>query len=174
VTILRGYDVVPPAFGPLLAGLPMVVDRKGFQLHFCEGCLRYHYSRDWARCQYNKKHLYTHNYVRTKLYMKKPNDVGVEKAGKKIPSDEGFGKKYPTLLEYLSTTKWDDGTPRDASKLSIFIEDGLFKCAVNDTDLKRSLYVSGDTLEGALRAAEKALQSPEADWRVWNKGKGRK
>ncbi len=106
--------------------------------------------------------------------MKKPENASVEKAGKKISTDEGFGKKFPTLLEYMTTTKWEDGTAREVSKLSIFIEDGLFKCAVNDTDLKRSLYVSGETFEGALRAAEKAIQDTNADWRQWNKGKGRK
>jgi len=106
--------------------------------------------------------------------MKKPTFEHVEKAGKKAATDEGFAKKYPTILEYLTTTKWDDGTAREASKLSLFIEDGVFKVAVNDVDLKRSLYTSGETLEGALRATEKALQMPEADWRAWNKGKGRK
>lgn len=106
--------------------------------------------------------------------MKKP-PLETTSAGTSVPlSDEGFMKKHPVLYEYLTDVKWDDGTAREPSTLSLFVEDGRFKAALNDKAMRRSLYVSGDRFQDAILALEKALTGQTPDWRVWKAGKGKK
>ena len=83
-----------------------------------------------------------------------------------MPDDE-FAAQYPTVTEYLSTVKYDDGSPRSPSALSLFLEDGMCKLALNDKDCKRSLYVASDTFVGALALMESALAAPNPPWRKW-------
>lgn len=103
--------------------------------------------------------------------MKKPT-AGKGKTGQagSCP-DAKLMKAYPTLVEYLVTVKWDDGSARERSTVTLFIEDGSVKLALNDRDLSRSLYVTADSLDEALGALEEALKDDSADWRAW---KGRK
>jgi len=105
--------------------------------------------------------------------MKRP-DVPVN--GQSTPisvSDPKFAAAYPMLTEHLADTTWDDGSTRVPSTITLFLEDGLVKLALNDRDSERSLYRSGETLQEALRAIEKALSSSGADWRAW-KGRRKK
>lgn len=106
-----------------------------------------------------------------KVLMKKPvRDA--QSSGKQLPiSDQRFRESYPTIVEYLTTLKYDDGSSRVPSALSLFIDDGVLKAALNDKDCKRSLYASGDTLEDVLDALEAALSSAEPAWRTWQAAK---
>lgn len=88
--------------------------------------------------------------------------------------EDGFAKKHPLLLSYLQDVSYDDGSSREPSSMSVFVEDGLFKIALNDRDLKRSAYVSADTLSGCMAALEAQLGKGVADWRAWNKGSKKK
>lgn len=106
--------------------------------------------------------------------MKRPNDVTPEGVPQAVASDEKFLRKYPEITAYLSDTSWEDGAAREPSALSVFIEGGMFKVAMNDKDLRRSLYISGVTFEAAMASLETALGKSQADWRSWVKGKGRK
>ena len=81
-------------------------------------------------------------------------------------ADDGFLAKertrWPSLVEYLSQTKWDDGSPRETSTLMLLVEDGMLKACINDRALGRSLWVAADELNVALDA-----------WRVtWRAGRG--
>lgn len=106
--------------------------------------------------------------------MKKPSStIAADGRPCDVP-DHASLKAMPLLMEMLTTDRWDDGTPRLPSAISLFIEDGRWKAAINDKDLRASLYVTADTLVGALKALESALASPSPDWRGWNKGKGKK
>lgn len=104
--------------------------------------------------------------------MKKPT----EKAKGKQPAmgvcpDKRMMDKCPRVVEYLTTCRWDDGTPRERSTITLFVEEGKVKAALNDREMKRSLYVSSDTLEDVLGALEEGLADEGADWRVWKTGK---
>lgn len=79
--------------------------------------------------------------------------------------------RSPAIWEYLTQARWEDGKPRELSKVTAQVEDGVVKVALVDTALERSLWRSGETLEDALRALEKALAEDKADWRRWWKGK---
>lgn len=101
--------------------------------------------------------------------MKKPDSPTIRKDMSLELRDEQFIKKFPTVYEYLVTSKWDDGSERESSTLSVFVEDGMLKIALNDRDQHRSLYVSAETLQGALAALEKAVSGSMPEWRSWGK-----
>jgi len=106
--------------------------------------------------------------------MQKPTDVRPDAgAVRKPPKDSVmYGKKH--IWEHLTATTWDDGSFRETSALSFFVEDGLVKCALNDKDLKRSLYMTGTTLEAVLEALEGQLEAGGGDWRLWHANKRKK
>lgn len=82
--------------------------------------------------------------------------------------DTAFASRYPVLLMYLSDTKWDDGSAREPSTVSLFIDQGVFKASLNDRDGKRSMYVTGSTFQACLDALEGNLAHDEGSWRSWN------
>jgi len=104
--------------------------------------------------------------------MRKPDAVtGPAKSSSTIPESEKWLVKFPTVCEYLSTTSWEDGTPREASALSVSVQDGCILIALNDKDLKQSLYTSAESLLEALKLMEGALSSNVGQWRPWKAGK---
>lgn len=107
--------------------------------------------------------------------MRRPDEVPSTQPRGKWP-DEGWAKKYPLLCEHIGDDSWEDGTPREASTLGVKGEDGRVVVSLNDREAKRSLYRSGESVQEALLALEKALGGTGADWRSWNggRGKGRK
>jgi len=72
----------------------------------------------------------------------------------------------PSLLEYLTSVLFEDGSERETSTLLVFTEDGRWKVALNDRQEGRSLWVSGSSFFGALLALEEQLCTGEGDWRV--------
>ena len=74
--------------------------------------------------------------------------------------------RWPNLVEYLSQTKWDDGSARETSTLMLLVEDGMLKACINDRALGRSLWVAADELNVALDALEGHLESGQGDWRI--------
>lgn len=107
------------------------------------------------------------------IKMKKP-DVSKGK-----PGASGGGIKetdrelFKNLLSYWMDSKWDDGSVRETSTVSLFVEEGMFKAALNDRDLRRSAYVSGDSIEDVLLKLELGLEGDTLDWRSWQGGKGK-
>jgi len=82
--------------------------------------------------------------------------------------DASFASRFPTITEYLCCLKYDDGSQRARSALSLFVEDGVFKMAMNDKDTKRSLYVAAEGLQEAFNLMEVALQADNPPWRKWS------
>jgi hypothetical protein len=87
--------------------------------------------------------------------------------------DEAWLKKLPTICEYLADDAWDDGSPRELSTVSIKCVEGRVVAVLNDPEERRSLYVSGESVMKAMESLERALGSPQADWRRWQ-GSGKK
>lgn len=103
--------------------------------------------------------------------MKKPDTE--ERANRSATgcTDAKFQGKYPTIVEYLISAAWEDGSPRELSALSISCRDGCVALAMNDKELKQSLYTLAGTLEEALKLMEGALVSGAGEWRSWKAGK---
>lgn len=82
--------------------------------------------------------------------------------------DEAFAKKYPQLVMWLTDDRWEDGTARELSSLSVKYQEGTVLMALNDQDGKRTLYKAAGSVAEGFQAVEKALQTGAAEWRAWN------
>lgn len=71
----------------------------------------------------------------------------------------------PAVLEYLTAASYPDGSPRERSTLSFFVEDGVVKACLSDRDQVRTLWRSGASVEDAVMALESSLVEGTADWR---------
>lgn len=136
------------------------------------GCL-YCYENRKGRASH-KGHRYYRGFTKKTYYtgdptMKRPAETTAPGGAAPSATDDRFLKLYPTLHTYMTDTTWEDGTSREVSSLSVFVEDGRWKIAINDKDLRRSVYVTGGTFLEAMQAAEKAVASSGCDWRAWNK-----
>jgi len=98
---------------------------------------------------------------------------GADEGGGVWP-DESFSKGHPLIVEYMTQDKWPDGKRRELSSVSIKFQDGMVLGTLSDHATSRSLFRTAVTVLGAFKALEKALGSPDADWRPWRGSKGKK
>jgi hypothetical protein len=87
-------------------------------------------------------------------------------------SDPQMQQRCPTLWEYLTTTTYDDGSPREPSTLLVFLQEGSLKGMIRDKDGDRCLWAAARSLVGLLDALDGALGDPQADWRPDRKAAG--
>jgi len=86
-------------------------------------------------------------------------------AGGREPSDDEFKKKYPSLFELMTATKYPDGKDRLPSSITVFCEDGLFKGVLAEKTAELNLWGTGATLKALLGTLEARLAEPKPDWR---------
>lgn len=77
--------------------------------------------------------------------------------------------KCPNVVEHLVASTYDDGSKRERSTLTVFIEDGHVKIALNDRQEKQSFYVTAERLWDALEGMESHLVDGKAEWRYWKR-----
>lgn len=80
--------------------------------------------------------------------------------------DPTFQSDYPVLWQFL-TVKTLDGQPRETSTLTLTVENGTWKAALNDRQNQQSLWVSSSNQAELLSTLELALQDDIQDWRAW-------
>jgi len=81
--------------------------------------------------------------------------------------DAKLRKLMPSVVEYLESCAYEDGTLRKSSTISLFAEGKLIKVSLNDRDNSRTLWAEGESLEDAWRLLERLLSLPEPPWRWW-------
>ena len=101
-------------------------------------------------------------------YVKKPITPTENKKAKGQVTDKEFKAKYPTIVEWMTDLIYDDKSPREGSKISIWVEDGRCKVSFSDPTPRRSCYLTADSFEDALQALEEGLKADSLDWRAWN------
>lgn len=106
--------------------------------------------------------------------MKRPDTVAKAAPGQVSLPEDRFVTKYPLIVEYLSTQQWEDGSARELSALSITLGEGMMKLALNDKELKQSLYTAAPTLDEALKLMEGCLKAGNGEWRPWKGGTRKK
>jgi len=90
------------------------------------------------------------------------------------PQDDAFLKALPLTHDFMTMLSYEDGTPRQLATLTVFVDDGSWKVWLNDRDNQRSLCVSGQGFQEALRMLEAALGSERPSWRQARPQQGRK
>jgi len=91
----------------------------------------------------------------------KPGQQSKEPAA---PSD-GWLEFYAGLQEFLTMTAWEDGARRETGTLMLVAEGGLWKLWIHDRDGKRSVWISGLSVELVTQKAEDIVTGGPADWR---------
>lgn len=79
---------------------------------------------------------------------------------------QGVLSEAPELLEHLTATKWDDGSPRQTSTLLLFVEGGRLKGCLSDRACARTLWSSGPSMESLVQSFEVMLADGSAEWRA--------
>lgn len=80
-------------------------------------------------------------------------------------SDPLLKSSYPTLHDYLTDTKFEDGSPRVSSTLTIVADDGKFTGFLNDRHNDRSLCVESSSFNGLLNELEDGLTADKIPWK---------
>lgn len=89
--------------------------------------------------------------------------AAVGSQGKLAPSK--WGLAHPLLWEMLTQDQWEDGTPRKLATLTIFLDEGLIKLSLNDRAQGLVGFVTGPSVEEALRTLEAQLKDDRVEWR---------
>lgn len=71
----------------------------------------------------------------------------------------------PCLYEFLTLQLWEPGSPRKPGTVSIFWEDGVWKCWLNDKDASRSACASAPCLQSLLLKVDQKLMEDSLEWR---------
>lgn len=80
--------------------------------------------------------------------------------------DEGTAKKYPNLVECFTARAVIEGRDQPRFKVSVFVQDGVFKVIVTDKVQGICCFVACERLEGLWKALEEALADEDYDWRL--------
>jgi hypothetical protein len=98
--------------------------------------------------------------------LKKPGPAGANgSAGLPVNSQSMYLGPCSTLLEFLSSVLWEDGSKREPGTLTLTVTAGRWSLRVKDPNGKRYAYLTGDTVDSCLESVEKGLQSDQLDWR---------
>lgn len=114
-----------------------------------------------------------------RMPLKKPSCGSGNSCGSPVLASPGdWGRKYPLVCEFLSTSVWEDGSSREPGSLTLFVQDGRWKACLNCKDTNRVAFVSSETPTDLLSMIEKGLDGDRLDWRAQKgtqgarKGKG--
>lgn len=106
------------------------------------------------------------------MALQKPKPKDDQGRPVKFTGDKQSQAVYPTVCEYLTTTQYGDGSPRQTSTIVLCADDGAWKAAINDRDNRRSLWVTAPSLDEAVSLLEEALNVPQPPWRSWGGQEG--
>lgn len=72
---------------------------------------------------------------------------------------------YPTLFEFLTSTRWEDGAGRITGTFTMSYDRGRLKCSLNDRDGGNFVFVTLSPAEVVWEQLERVLSSPSTEWR---------
>jgi hypothetical protein len=79
---------------------------------------------------------------------------------------DGWAGAHPRLFEHLTQTAWPDGTTRQTSSLTIFVDGGQFKAVLKDKDEELCLWMAALAFEDIFVGLELALSDERTVWRL--------
>jgi len=139
-----------------------------FNAHWCGLCYSNIRGRTNAKGHVGFRSLPSLSGPIERFIVRKPVDLnGSPSTSSGACPDEGWKKKYPTIVEYLTCGEWEEGGKRELSNLTVSIGDGCFLLALNDKECHRSLYTQAESLTEGLRLMEGVLAGGKAPWRAW-------
>jgi len=81
-----------------------------------------------------------------------------------LPSDEWFIANCPLTLDYLTNTKYDDGTPKGKTRLQVERKGNQLMAVLKDADSGLCLTCCHESASDALLTMELLLGSEDCPW----------
>jgi len=78
----------------------------------------------------------------------------------------GLGAGTDGVWEFLTLSRYPDGSKRERSTLTVFYGDQGLTCVLNDRDNERALFASGESLGAILELMEDMVGSDNTVWRA--------
>lgn len=78
------------------------------------------------------------------------------------PAVEG---EFPALVQFATDPAYDDGKPRETGTFMVCVGDGRWRVLLRERSLRYEAWLSGETLQECLQAAENALRGNSVEWR---------
>jgi hypothetical protein len=100
---------------------------------------------------------------------KRPNPSCVPNATQPVWEDPEFARDYPSLHAFLFDPKYEDGSPRFVGSVSIFVQMGILKMAVNDKDRNVVAFASAPTWAELLFVVDEGICKDSLDWKASSK-----
>lgn len=105
-----------------------------------------------------------------------PEVLDVDYISKAAPSDDdvklvdhlpdpAWVKHWPAIMAFMTTDRSGVGGQNTTATLSIFAGEGNYGVCLNDRPTGCSLFRTGQSIDDALTALEKALTDGKPDWR---------
>lgn len=140
--------------------------RSSLNGSFCGFC----YANMTGRSNYSGHRRYVKPRPKIQLanvreWMKKPTRDASAASSSQSSRDIKFASSYPILWEWLTTERWEDGSPRKTSTLFMFADMGRWKVMFKDRDANTVVFVSGESLDDCFTALEVGLIDNSLDWR---------
>ncbi len=98
--------------------------------------------------------------------LQKPSIAGISSGGSSLPVERGkvlIG--FASVLDFLSTRSWPDGSPRVTGTITLSMESCLWKACVKCRDTGGVAFVSAETPDLLLKAVDKGLDTNTLEWR---------
>ena len=73
--------------------------------------------------------------------------------------------RFPTLHEFLTLSRFDDGSQREPGSLTLFADEGLIKVCLNDKAERAVGFVTFHSFAEVLEGLEAVLRENRVDWR---------
>jgi hypothetical protein len=105
--------------------------------------------------------------------LKRPEKVVAPQMAVELMGENRCDLWLATVHEFMTLEQWPGGDKRRTGALSLFFEDGVFKCWVNDKDAQRSATLSAPTLGLLLLKVEEKLAEDTLEWRKARPEQGR-
>lgn len=88
-----------------------------------------------------------------------------------LGSEEGeLSRRFPTVWEFLTRVRWDDGKARETGTILLFVDTGVLKACISDRDAGEVAFLSGHTLESLLETIDTSLSGNSLEWRPARNG----
>jgi hypothetical protein len=97
--------------------------------------------------------------------------VRAAKAGHAFPCDDWTREQCPALWDFLTRTRFRDGSIRVPANIRIEVFGGQWLIVLQDHASNQQCTVFSDTLGGAWEALETALTSDPSAWREYRSQK---
>ncbi len=97
--------------------------------------------------------------------MKRRDTVEPDGGNRYLASLDGLVEHHPSLTEFMTDGRWEDGSNREGPSLTVFCRAGEWRASVRDRAQGLVLWASATTWPDLLRTLDMMVLDPKGPWR---------